>query len=89
MDSATKKWLCLIEKQEDSATWSTPFIAYIQTKNLFETLAGTAVKPVESAALGDAPTHEQRDARKDAIEKFENNKKNSEMPKTHSGECCL
>ena len=75
MDSATKKWLCLSGKQEDFATWSTRFIAYIQTKNLFETLAGTAVESVEPAALGDAPTNEQREAHRVATEEFENNKK--------------
>ena len=69
------KWLCFSGKQEDFATWSTRFIAYIQTNNLFETLAGTAVKPVEPAALGDAPTNEQREDHKVATEEFENNKK--------------
>ena len=83
------KWLCFSGKQEDFATWSTRFIAYIQTKNLFETLAGTAVEPVEPAALGDAPTNEQREAHRVATEDFENNKKNSEMTKTHCGACWL
>ena len=69
------KWLCFSGKQEDFATWSTRFIAYIQSKNLFETLAGTVVEPVEPAALGYAPLNEQREAQRVATEEFENNKK--------------
>ena len=38
-------------KREDFATWSTLFIAYIQMKHFSETLAGTAIKPVEPASL--------------------------------------
>ena len=89
MDSATMKWLCFSGKQEDFATWSTWFIAYIQTKKLFEKLAGTAVEPVEPAALGDAPTNEQREAHRVAKEEFENNKKKFRDDKTHCGACWL
>ena len=45
------------------------------TKNLFGTLTGTAVEPVEPATLGDAPTNEHRKAHRVATEDFENYKK--------------
>ena len=69
------KWLCFSGKQEDFATWSTQLIAYVLTRNLFETLACTAVQPVEPATLGNASTNEQREAQGVAIEEFEKNKK--------------
>ena len=89
MDSATTKWLCFSGKREDLATWNIRFIAYIQNKNLLETLAGTAVKPVEPAALGTL----RQLSRERLIELQQRNlktiRRNSEITKTHCGACWL
>ena len=66
---------CLSAKQENFATCRTGLFAYFRRIKVFETLAGTAVEPVEPAAVGDAPANEQREAHRIATDEFENKKK--------------
>ena len=82
------KWRCFSGKGEDFATCSTRFIAYIQAKNLIESLTGTVVERVQPAALGDAPTNDQPETLRVATEEFENNRKKFPDDKI-SGWCML
>ena len=62
------KWLCFSGHTEDYPTWSTRFIAFVQTTGLFETLTGDDLPPRGPARLGDNPTNEERAAHDAALE---------------------
>ena len=51
-------------KEDDFTSCSTLFITYSEKKNLFETLGGRAVEPIDNAALEEAPTNQQREAQR-------------------------
>ena len=48
--------------------------SHIQTKSRFEPKSATAVKPLEHAGLGDAPTNEQREVHRVETKNFANSK---------------
>ena len=66
-NSNNLKWLCFSGLTEDYPIWSTRFLAFSQTKGLFDTLTGNERPPTPPTRLGNDPTDEARAAH-DAVE---------------------
>ena len=61
-DSNSLKWLHFSGKSEDFPTWSTRFIAFMQTKGLYKTLIGEEDRIVRPRDLEENASEEQRAA---------------------------
>ena len=61
-NSNNLKWLCFSGLTEDYPIWSTRFLAFSQTKGLFDTLTGNERPPTPPTRLGNDPTDEARAA---------------------------
>ena len=72
MDQQTVKLLTYTGKAQDFPTWSSRFVAMMQTKGLYKSLLGTKEQPNEPAPLANGAINDEKKNRKvlkDAYEK--------------------